>query len=109
MKITFDQHIGIFEDAISKEWCEDVINIFNNNKSKSRIELDNHHPLIIQDTSSNLEDFSQSSSDFFIKTFWNNIYPYYETFYKINTSYSKSLSLLGTKIQKTLPTEGFHV
>jgi hypothetical protein len=25
MKATFDQHIGIFEDAVPKEWCNDLI------------------------------------------------------------------------------------
>ena len=35
MKATFDQHIGVFENAVPKEWCERVINIFKKNHHTS--------------------------------------------------------------------------
>ena len=34
MNIKFNQHIGIFENIMSPEWCNNIINLFEENKEQ---------------------------------------------------------------------------
>lgn len=110
MKAIFDQHIGIFEEAIPKDWCNEVIDIFEKNKLKSTSrQKANQYHLDVQDHSLELTDYSVPHAQIFIKHFWDKFFPLYFENQKLDIEFVKDLKLVGTKVQKTLPTEGYHV
>jgi hypothetical protein len=112
MKATFNQHIGVFEEAVPKEWCERVINFYNNNSQNhiSRYKAEKGTPSIFK-SDHHLTHNGDSISHFlkpFEKNFWDNIYPLYNAKYTPDfLEHPKYLS--DFKIQKTLPTEGYHM
>jgi hypothetical protein len=82
MKATFNQHIGIFENAIPKEWCEEVIKIFEDNSYES---LSRDSPTTDKDDKSiGLQHYNPSLCNFFDNNFWENIYPLYSNKYKLD-------------------------
>ena len=104
MKVTFNQHIGIFENAISNEWCDKVINYFEDNIKYAEPRNKQGGSLSgIRDTQYNLDN--KNLIDEFTKNFLEvlNLYSY-----KYN-HFPQPLDVIGFKIQKTLPTEGYHV
>ena len=116
MKATFDQHIGIFEDAVPKEWCENIINIFENPGDKqpiSRQMSESDCPLTVKDDLQMglyLLDSGEDLCNEFTYNFFNIIYPLYSTQYKINKQIlPPDLYLTDFKVQKTLPGGGYHV
>jgi hypothetical protein len=112
MKVTFDQHIGIFEDAVPKEWCESIINIFEENK-KSHLDRqsgENTPVSVKQDKSLFLHQYSPKLTKEFSSNFFKTIYPRYLSLCKVdNFVLSPNISIEGFKVQKTLPTEGYHL
>jgi hypothetical protein len=103
MEYYHDQHIGVYKNAFSDEWCDKIIDYFNQNieKSISRTEREGSK-LGIRDTQYILQDH-------------NLINEFNDIFYKILDLYTYKyiqipipLNITGYKIQKTLPTEGFH-
>jgi hypothetical protein len=113
MKVTFDQHIGIFEEAIPKEFCNEIISIFNSNQNYQINRQDSEgevHPLFKSDNHLTEDVDVSKYFNFFNKNFWDKIYPLYETKYNVDASpnpYPKFIS--DFKIQKTNPTEGYHI
>jgi hypothetical protein len=112
MEITYNQHVGIFKNAVPKEWCEGLIDLFNSNPKyhidrytqeniPSNIKADNHLALDV-DITPFFKPFAQH--------FWDSIYPKYQSKYTPDTELIPyPLHISGFKIQKTLPTEGYHV
>ena len=114
MKAIFDQHIGVFENAFSKEWCNNLINVFEGYSSyhKSRKEADRGvDPIFKDDTSIFLNEIEKESKlcDDLNKIFFQNIYPLYAHKYKIERLFEFDLFVDKYKLQKTYPTEGYHV
>lgn len=99
MKYYHDQHIGVYENAISDEWCDDVIKYFESNVENSYKRKLNRK---IRDTSVNLDNklLTNKFSNIFKEIF--DLYLYKYPFSPV------PLAITGFKIQKTLPTEGFH-
>jgi len=110
MKVTFDQHIGIFENAVPKEWCNEVIELFEKNifTSKTRKDIDNVPPIEKQDLFHNLLDNSSSHCRDFSRIFWEKVFPLYAHEYKLENVIDGNLFVDDFKLQKTKLSEGYH-
>jgi hypothetical protein len=113
MNSTFDKHIGIFTNGMSDKWCDDVISYYESNPEGqvSRKDSDGGVPTnlkndnIFQGTLS--EDFKNTTVTPFFETLINCFHVYDE---KYNVSHNGLvLGIADFKIQKTLPTEGYHM
>lgn len=93
-----NNHIGIFEKAYSKEFCEKHIDFFNKNISVKRNNND------VQDESVSLKYYD----DEFQNIFWNECYKKYVEHFKILNNL-QTHAILDLKIQKTKPGEGYHL
>ena len=102
IKYSHDQHIGTYENIISDEWCDEVINFFEQNIHKTHSREGVFAPYSIRDKSLPLT--SKPLLESFIKSF-DNCFSLYEYKYP---SIQQPLKMTGFKIQKTLPTEGYH-
>jgi hypothetical protein len=119
MNEKYEQFIGIYEDAFSKEYCDNVINFFNkmekagysinrqqNNDSK-KIQKDDltvyirHEPAISLLENSNLQSH-------FNDVLWGKCYLAYADKFSILRDLDSHNSY-SFKIQKTEPGQGFHV
>ena len=119
MQVTFDQHIGVFENAISKDFCENIIYFFENNKNhhldrnqqRSYFDPDDKGttPTQMEDLALPHQLVNQDLKDEFYKTFMENIFPLYISKYKLQQIICNNLYVEDFKVQKTSPTEGFHV
>ena len=112
MKATFNQHIGIFEDAIPKEFCNDLIKLFdaNPNYHISRQAAENNiDPLTKSDNHLTGEVDKTKFTEPFKKYFWDQVYPLYDSKYVVDVDgYFFPKFISDFKIQKTKPTEGYH-
>ena len=105
MEYSHDQHIGIYKNAISNEWCNKVIEYYENNSDKaSPRSFKWKGGDEVRDTSCSLnnEELRKNFLDNFEEVF--NFYRYK---YPL-VDYAGLLQLNDMKIQKTLPTEGYH-
>lgn len=113
MNSTFNQHIGIFDNAFSKEWCNDLIKTFEDNHDslKNRQDFENASTLEKKDTFYSLMENHPIFCEEFSDKFWKNIYPVYCDEYSITPRIisHENLFLHEFKIQKTLPSGGYHV
>ena len=100
MRYYHDQHIGVYENSISDEWCDRIIEYFKSNPDK--FHLRNHHEGKITDTHGHLwdEDLKKDLISSFNTCF--------KLYCKKYSNVPKPLSIVGWKIQKTNPTEGYH-
>ena len=106
MKYYHNQHIGVYENAFSDEWCNKIIDYFNVNYSESFLRSsDDGAQLGTRDRT--VEINNQSLQEEFCTVFENTIYPLYQHNYFFGPP--KTFNYTGFKIQKTFPTEGYHV
>ena len=98
MEFYHDQHIGIYKKAFPDEWCDNIIKYFQSN---STIFTPRNTPSVI-DRHGHLwdEDLKHEFINFFS--------PYFELYIKKYQMSPQPLSVVGWKIQKTLPSEGYH-
>jgi len=118
MQVIFDQHIGIFKNAISKDYCEKIIHSFESNKKyhlnrDQQRKLSNLYdegvfPTRMEDLSIPTQVINQELRVEFCKTFMENIFPLYISKYKLQAIIQNPLYVDDFKVQKTSPTEGFH-
>ena len=102
MEYTHDQHIGVYKNAFSNEWCDGVINYFQNNISNTLSRPSVYHPANVQDLSFPLNDKD-------LRKEFNDIFPtIFHIYQKKYPHILAPLDIEGYKIQKTLPTEGYH-
>lgn len=120
MKATFDQHIGIFEDALPPEWCSNIINQFeqiDTDKWNRNEELNKNsdqyssYKLEKDDIRSNIWNLKNSKEVFEnlnqnLSKCWGN-YIIENEVIKSYYGYEK-ISFTGYMIQKTPPGKGFH-
>ena len=104
MRYYHDQHIGVYENAFSDEWCNNVIEYFEKNIKNSHSRKGIFGGDSVRDTSVNL--IHKELSTYFYKIF-NKAFSLYEYRYPA-ISHLGSLHIQNLKIQKTLPTEGYH-
>jgi len=102
MEIKHDQFIGIYKNAVSHEWCDKVIDYFEKSK--------NDHINRVAEIFSRDKACGLWYGKDLIDEFKDNLTSVYEQ-YKYKYPWApdiRSLFITDYKIQKTLPTEGFH-
>ena len=111
MKYNINQGIGIFENAFSNDWCNKVIDLFENNLQYSydrKYQEPDTDSLDIEDLSVNFKDINPENFNKFVEYTFSNIYPLYVDKFSILKSIG-SHNIKSGKIQKTLPSQGYHI
>lgn len=119
MKSTYENFVGIYENAFSDEYCDALIQHYEwaakNNRSFGRPEAER----IKKDDSTVLNPISQHDINFltpnigayvdeFNRVFWEQCYAEYLKEYSVLADYDRH-TVYTYKIQKTLPSGGYHV
>ena len=99
MKYYHNQHIGVYKNSFSDKWCDKVINYFNQNPDKSTPRNTSY----VSDTHGHLWDKNLKNE--FLSSFDPCLNLYIQKYPHV----IQPLKVVGWKIQKTLPTEGYHV
>ena len=130
MEIEFDNFIGIFKNAYSKEFCNDAIELFNiaekhgylQNRNqaegsskwfKDDVSLTSEVPILDFDQNPNFMDEINTSlidpgyTNFFT-VFWKEIYPVYRQKYSALDNFNDH-KIYFNKMQRTSPGSGYHV
>ncbi len=122
MESTIENFVGIYENAFSKEYCDDVINQFNllqeQGFTKTRQQNDDGTKDIKDDTSTWTGNFYNAESDVsglhrligqqFNDIYWGQCYEHYADNFSILKS-SPSHAIWGNKVQRTNIGQGYHV
>lgn len=114
LKYDFKKFIGIYENAFTPKECEDTIKLFENyhkvGYTYSRHEniLKNKDDVAVNISPSIELDWDPGFINSFHKRFYEYIYPLYNIQYPVLQSLRKHKSK-HIKIQKTSPTQGYHV
>lgn len=114
LKYDFKQFIGIYENAFTPKECEDAIKLFENfhktGYTYSRLgESKNAKDDVALNISPSIElDWGPGFINSFHNRFYDYIYPLYNVQYPILQTLRKHKSK-HIKIQKTSPTQGYHV
>lgn len=116
LKYSFKEFIGIYENSFTKEECNDVINSFEKfdklgyTYSRSSSESSSLHK---KDTAATLSPYTELDwGPEFIAMFHERFYNYIYSLYNIQYPTLQGLSQHRSryiKIQRTRPTEGYHV
>ncbi len=118
MEIKYHQHIGIYENAVSDELCDTLINIYEKYPNVRGRRNPNQHArdnFIFTDTILRNDNVSETEKNSIIKVInnFNKSLKYtiddYQYKYPHLDNYPGLKPTGGYKIQKTLPTEGFHI
>ena len=112
LKYEFKEFIGIYENAFTQKECEDTIKLFEN-YHKSGYSYSRENLILKDDVAVNINpsielDFGTGFIDSFHKRFYDYIYPIYNIQYPVLQNLQKHKSK-HIKIQKTCPTQGYHV
>jgi len=117
LKYEFKEFIGIYENAFTPKECEDTIKLFEiyhkAGYTYSRLQENINSLSSKNDISATIApsielDWNTKFIDSFHKRFYDYIYPIYNIQYPILQSLQKHKSK-HIKIQKTWPTQGYHV
>ena len=110
MKYNINQGIGIFENAITDEWCDKAIDLFETHKDKhtDRQDHEKWSSTFMADKSCGLQVLDPDLAADMVINFYNRIYPLYSKKFSV-LSEGGIHSITDVKIQKTLPTEGYHI
>ena len=112
MKITKDKHICTYKNAFSKEWCEYLINIYEHSPEKySRQEAEGVASLWKDDVHVPESRFPKEMINSFKEYMFTNIIPHYNNEYTVvgPGEERELLKIIDFKVQKTLPSQGYHV
>jgi len=118
MNVTIENFVGIYEEAFTKEYCDKVIEYFNN-AEKAGLTLNRQQQ---QDDVSKLNKddaqlYGHSEASLintlelirpFTEVLWGAVYPEYVKKYSILTRYAQHANY-AYKIQKTEVGQGYHV
>jgi len=109
-----NQLIGIYENVLPKEWCNDIIKIFENNKNFQRTRKDESSQVRLahkQDVHLPPAHIPPHYIEYFYEVFKTKIlssyreqYPTFEQILEVSDT-----QIMDFKIQKTLPGEGYHI
>lgn len=116
MKATFNQHIGVFEKALPEENCDFLINFFNSNQQYSKDRHTEAKELyglslpygVKEDRHIFLENLDTKLYENVTSFLLEEIAPLYLKKY-IKIEEYNGFSITSAKIQKTLPSEGYHI
>jgi hypothetical protein len=118
-KPVFKDFVGIFENAYTKEYCEQTIECFNKldelGFSLNRKEHENANSVkkddkvIFFDTFIPVEHTTSAIHDGFLTSFWDIFYPLYAQKYSVLTDSSDKHAIYCNKMQKTEVGGGYHV
>ena len=106
MKEWYKDFIGVYENVISKELCEEIINLMNSGILGER-SIEEGRGLRKEDYGSNLEFHNQELANNIKNILYTQILPLYAKKYSI-FNHLGPLHIPSFKIQKTSPTEGYH-
>jgi hypothetical protein len=110
MKYTINQGIGIFENAISDEWCDYLIKLYEDNKvhHRKRKDTEKTPTYLKDDTCLSVTLLDKEFYNTFVKYFYKTIYPLYsEVFFGLDQGGFHTI--MDVKLQKTLPSQGYHL
>tara|TARA_Y100000015_G_scaffold25698_1_gene24818 strand:+ start:9576 stop:10256 length:681 start_codon:yes stop_codon:yes gene_type:complete len=116
LEVNFEKFIGIFDNAFTLKECEDVINLFEichkrgytYTRSMQGIDLNKQDDTSVSFYPSIDLDLNPDFVELFHNRFYEYIYPFYNNQYPAIQKLSKHKSR-HIKIQKTEPTQGYHV
>lgn len=129
MKVSFHQHIGIFEKGLPSSYCDKLINAFYKHKNKHLNRQDEHDfinknyaekigvdPASLpkreygekEDTTLYLNHEEPALTKEVASILVDEILPIYVSKY-INERVFNGLHISEIRVQKTLPTEGYHI
>jgi len=98
MKYYHDQHIGVYKNSFPNEWCDNIINYYTQNPDK----FTSRNNFYVSDIHGHLWDTNLKNE---FLNFFNVCFNLYIQKYPYII---QPLEVVGWKIQKTLPTEGYH-
>lgn len=116
----FETFIRVYENALSPKFCHDLVQYFEwcqeNNKTWERTEstslLKNDNSCLMNPRYATEINFSNDNLGDYLRefniSFWDNCYPDYRKHFDALDHFTKH-SVFTYKIQKTLPSEGYHV
>ena len=112
LKYEFKDFIAIYENAFTENECEDTIKLFEN-YHKFGYTYGRENLILKDDTAVDITptielDWNPGFISSFHDRFYNYIYPIYNTQYPILQQLKKHKSKY-IKIQKTSPTQGYHI
>lgn len=118
MKTTIENFIGIYEDAFTKEYCDSVIEHFNNMEKAgltlNRQQQQQHMSRLSKDDA---QLYAHSEASLlgtldlikkFTTVFWGQIYPEYANTFAVLKEYANHSSY-AYKVQKTEIGQGYHI
>ena len=106
MKEWYKDFIGVYENVIPKDICNQIIDVANSNSLAQRNE--NFLSQMVRDSSLFLEDVNIELVKKLEDIFKNKIFPLYKRKYPIYYNLAPQY-ISEWKVQKTLPTEGFNI
>lgn len=117
MKSTFHQHIGVFEDAIPKEFCNDLIKHYKEVITKKdlnfqRAKINSTSTIIVKDTSIGKTEVNPKFPEYFQSQILQNIIlPIYLKKYSgyFDLFTNSKVQYEGFNVQRTMPGEGYHL
>ena len=111
MQIKIDNFIGVFENAFSNDYCNEVIDFYNHMDKAGYTISEGKKDKLNKDSNSfwlsNSIRTKPNLQNIFLNTFWDKIYPAYKEKYGI-LHISDKHQIYETKIQKTEVGGGFH-
>lgn len=120
MNVKIDNFIGVFENAIEDNWCNEVIQWYNTVESHhservlNRQDSENANPKFKKNDfvflNENLDKGNAKSLNKHLDNILSNqVIPYYHQKYPFIGWELEEYYLQGFKIQKTKPEEGYHI
>jgi len=116
--VQFDNFVGVFDGFFTSEYCQEMINYFEKLDSMGKTwQRDYTIETAKSDTSTSLLDpksisFSKDNLgeyfDVFTSTFWEHCYPIYAKEFSVLKNMPQQM-IYTIKVQRTNPTEGYHV
>jgi len=114
MKYYFDQHIGVFENALEDNYCDEIVDVFFKHLpfAKNRLIIEGADPLDKTDlVLSGTEILSDNQVNHLYEIIYQQLLPLYMVkYYSVKEkNFLLPLIIQDYKLQKTSPSEGYHV
>ena len=117
MNVTYENFIGIYEDAFSEEYCDKVIKYFNDCDKAGLCFTRQHQSSVRKIEQEDLQLFGHSTINIpymveftqeFNSVFWNSIYTNYADKFDVLKTYEPHTNY-AFKVQKTEIGQGYHI
>ena len=109
MEAIFNKHVGIFPNALSKDFCNDLIQAFGKSQKVNRDKSTQLNEIIVKDTTA--YDVDKKYSDYVFQVLNKSCLLSYLTKYSgyKDIFHQNNLQMVGFNVQKTEPSEGYHI